>query len=96
MPTYKELVRKRAELEAQIEVARQAEVAKVIEQLQATIAEYGLTASDIWATGPKKQGGGKVVMAAKYLNPQTGQTWSGRGRAPLWIGKNRDRFLIEK
>lgn len=38
MPTYKELVRKRAELEAQIEVARQAEVAKVIEQLQATIA----------------------------------------------------------
>jgi DNA-binding protein H-NS len=35
-------------------------------------------------------------MAAKYLNPQTGQTWSGRGRAPLWIGKNRDRFLIEK
>jgi DNA-binding protein H-NS len=56
VPTYKELVRKRAELEAQIEVARQAEVAKVIEQLQATIAEYGLTASDIWAPRSKVEG----------------------------------------
>ncbi|MBR8256809.1 H-NS histone family protein [Burkholderia ambifaria] len=34
----------------------------------------------------------------KYQNPKTGETWSGRGRAPLWIrdAKNRDRFLIAK
>ncbi|WP_442873318.1 H-NS family nucleoid-associated regulatory protein [Cupriavidus sp. USMAA2-4] len=31
---------------------------------------------------------------AKYRNPKTGQTWSGRGRAPAWIGKQRERFLI--
>ncbi|RBB35975.1 hypothetical protein DPV79_26880 [Burkholderia reimsis] len=32
------------------------------------------------------------------LRPKTGETWSGRGRAPLWIhdAKNRDRFLIAK
>lgn len=95
MPTYKELLRKKAELESQIEAARQAELAKIIAQLQVIVAEYGLTAADIWPMGHKKTGG-KVVMAAKYLNPQTGQTWSGRGRAPAWLGKNRDRYLIEK
>ncbi|WP_042549613.1 H-NS family nucleoid-associated regulatory protein, partial [Ralstonia solanacearum] len=26
--------------------------------------------------------------------PKTGATWTGRGRAPAWIGKNRDKFLI--
>lgn len=95
MPTYKELILKKAELETRIEAARLAELAKVIEQLQLTIAEYGLSAQDIWPKGHKKAGGG-VVMAAMYLNPQTGQTWSGRGRAPAWLGKNRDRYLIER
>ncbi|WP_322048072.1 H-NS family nucleoid-associated regulatory protein, partial [Paraburkholderia sp. J67] len=33
---------------------------------------------------------------AKYQDPKSGATWSGRGRAPDWIkgAKNRDRFLI--
>nr|WP_321968421.1 H-NS histone family protein [Burkholderia cepacia] len=36
--------------------------------------------------------------AAKYRDPKTGATWSGRGRAPAWIkdAKNRDRFLIQE
>ncbi len=34
---------------------------------------------------------------AKYRNPKTGATWSGRGRAPAWMASARDRtkFLIE-
>ncbi|WP_279608803.1 H-NS family nucleoid-associated regulatory protein [Burkholderia anthina] len=33
---------------------------------------------------------------AKYRDPKSGATWSGKGRAPSWIAKsrNRDRFLI--
>ncbi|RAS33151.1 H-NS family nucleoid-associated regulatory protein [Paraburkholderia bryophila] len=33
---------------------------------------------------------------ALYLDPKSGATWSGRGRAPAWIAnaKNRSRFLI--
>lgn len=38
----------------------------------------------------------KRNIAPKYRNPKTGETWSGMGRAPVWIrdAKNRDRFLI--
>ncbi|MPW11069.1 H-NS histone family protein [Paraburkholderia sp. CNPSo 3155] len=33
---------------------------------------------------------------AKYADPKTGATWSGRGRAPAWIAgaKDRSKFLI--
>ena len=35
------------------------------------------------------------AVAAKYLNPETGETWSGRGRAPRWLdGKNREDFAV--
>jgi DNA-binding protein H-NS len=35
-------------------------------------------------------------VAAKYADPKSGATWSGRGRAPAWIkdAKDRTRFLI--
>ena len=38
----------------------------------------------------------KTPLPPKYRNPKTGETWSGRGRAPAWLaGRNKDRFLIE-
>jgi DNA-binding protein H-NS len=47
--------------------------------------------------------GGRVATQAKgklppkYLNPKTGETWSGYARPPAWIKdvKDRTRFLIE-
>ncbi|MGD7248155.1 H-NS family nucleoid-associated regulatory protein, partial [Ralstonia pseudosolanacearum] len=38
--------------------------------------------------------GPKAVPVPKYRDPKTGATWTGRGRAPAWIGKNRDKYLI--
>ena len=34
---------------------------------------------------------------AKYRDPKTGATWSGRGRAPAWMAnaKDRTKFLID-
>lgn len=36
-------------------------------------------------------------QAAKYRDPQSGATWSGRGRAPAWLADAKDRtaFLID-
>nr|WP_291585911.1 H-NS family nucleoid-associated regulatory protein [Comamonas sp. UBA7528] len=32
---------------------------------------------------------------AKYHDPATGATWTGRGKEPVWIrGQDRDAFLI--
>lgn len=42
------------------------------------------------------------TVAPKFKNPDTGETWTGRGRAPRWIveaeqrGQKRDDFLIDK
>lgn len=54
-------------------------------------------------TAGKRKGAAKVPskVAARFQNPPTGETWSGRGRAPAWIrvaeenGKSRDKFLIK-
>jgi DNA-binding protein H-NS len=38
----------------------------------------------------------KSPLPAKYLDPKTGKTWSGRGPAPAWLAnaRNKNRFLV--
>src|ERR1700682_3301000 len=38
----------------------------------------------------------KGKLPAKYMNPKTGETWSGHARPPSWIKnvKDRSKFLI--
>jgi len=44
----------------------------------------------------KRVGKKRGKVAAKYKNPSTGETWTGRGKAPIWIaGKDRTKFLIK-
>jgi DNA-binding protein H-NS len=40
----------------------------------------------------------KGKLPAKYLNPKTGETWSGHARPPAWIKnvKDRSKFLINQ
>ncbi|ALF90955.1 H-NS family nucleoid-associated regulatory protein [Ralstonia solanacearum] len=95
MATYKDLLAQKTKLEEQLEAARQKELATVTEQVRQVVLEYGLTAEDI-GLAPKrgKRASAKTPVAPKYRDPKTGATWSGRGRAPAWLGKNRDKFLI--
>ncbi|MFT4437121.1 H-NS family nucleoid-associated regulatory protein [Caballeronia sp. 15715] len=39
----------------------------------------------------------KSPLPAKYLDPKTGKSWSGRGPAPAWLAnaRNKNRFLVE-
>jgi len=105
MATYKELVAQKAALEVQLSEVRANEVAGVIEKIQGLMAEYELTVDDIaskrrrgrpagGATKVKVGAKEKAPLPAKYMDPKTGATWSGRGRAPAWLGKNRTKFLI--
>jgi len=94
MATYKDLLVQKAKLEEQLEAARLAEVESAVQQVRQIVLEYGLTAEDLGFTAKTKKRKGTVVPP-KYMDPKTGATWSGRGRAPTWIGKNRDRFLIK-
>lgn len=94
MATYKELLAQKAKLEEQLESARVKELEAVIQQVRQVVSEYGLTAEDIGLASKRAGASKKKTVAPKYQDPKTGATWSGRGRAPAWIGKNRDKFLI--
>jgi len=58
------------------------------------MAEYGVTAEDLgFMEAPTSRP--RPPVQPKYRDPATGQTWSGRGRAPAWIaGKDMTQFLI--
>jgi DNA-binding protein H-NS len=99
MSTYQELVAQKAELdkqkadlEKQIADALKAERAGVINQIKGMMAAHGITLADLGTRAgrpPKVAGGssegGTRKVAAKYRNPETGDTWSGRGLKPKWL-----------
>ena len=95
MKSYKELQAEIKALQVQAEKARQAELANVIMEIKAKIQEYGITGADLFPS-EKKPGKAATTVRPKFRNPETGETWTGRGKAPKWIeGKNRAEFLID-
>lgn len=96
MATYKELLKQQEALALQVEEARKREIADAVTQVRQMVSEFGLTERDVFPSGRRSGGtrtGGKV--APKYRDPATGQTWTGRGKAPKWIdGKDRSKYLI--
>lgn len=93
--TYKELLAQRQALEAQIAQARARELSDAITKVRATVAEFGLTEADVFPTSKRASKVKGTAVVAKYRNPETGATWSGRGLAPKWLkDKNRDDFRI--
>jgi DNA-binding protein H-NS len=80
-----DLLAQKAALEKQIVEMQRAERAEAIDRVKALMAEYGLTLADIGsrpAAAPKRA---LSKVAAKYRNPATGDTWSGRGLKPKWL-----------
>ncbi|MBU9192987.1 H-NS histone family protein [Burkholderia gladioli] len=94
---YKALKAQLDALQERTEAARVAELEAVVAQVRELVTEYGITEEQIYGRKRATKGTKRAaVVEAKYQNPKTGETWSGRGRAPSWIrdAKNRDRFLI--
>lgn len=96
--SYKELLQQRESLEQAIQEARAREISQAVQKVRDMMAEYGLTAQDVFPSGrASKSSGAKSVnkVAPKYKDPSSGQTWTGRGKAPKWIeGQDRAKFLI--
>lgn len=97
MSTYKDLLKQREELEKKIQEARQRELTEAVRKVRALIEEHGLTAADVFAPARSARSSGSAgsKVAPKYKNPQTGETWTGRGKAPKWIqDQERSQFEI--
>lgn len=102
MASYKQLTAQLEKLHKEVAAARAKEIAEAIAEIKQKVAEYDLTAEELGfsssGASPRKSGAasGPASSVAKYRNPKTGETWSGRGRSPNWLlGKNRERFLID-
>jgi len=97
MSTYQELIAQRAalekqtaDLEKQIADTLKAERSNVINQIKTLMADHGITAADLGGKvgrPPKAAVAGAQPrkVAAKFRDPSTGETWSGRGLKPKWL-----------
>lgn len=87
--------RERAALEKQIAETKKLEQANAVAQIRSIMNEFGIAPSDLGtarkSTKAKKPG----TVAVKYRGPN-GETWTGRGRQPKWIGENREKYLIKE
>ncbi|MDF0506486.1 H-NS histone family protein [Burkholderia cenocepacia] len=98
MSTYLELKAQADALAQQAEEARLAELDAIITSIREQVAEYDITPEQIFGRRRAVAASPRAPIAPKYRDPKSGATWSGRGKAPQWIAKakNRDRFLIEQ
>lgn len=96
MSTYAEIKAQIAELENKAKEARALELAAAKAQIAEIMQTYGLTINDIGNSATSKVAKTRQPVPAKYRDAATGETWTGRGRAPRWLdGKNKDDFLIK-
>ncbi|WP_334002168.1 H-NS histone family protein [Burkholderia gladioli] len=55
--------------------------------------DFGIDVAELGGRRVPKRLAGQ--QPAKYRDPASGKTWSGRGKAPAWIaGKDRSAFEI--
>lgn len=105
------LEKEMAKIEKQLESLRAKQRKPVIASIVAKMHEYGISPDDLAAAfnsksatraATRKTTAPKRVVPPKYRHPETGATWTGRGKAPRWVsdaeaaGISRDTFLIDK
>ena len=95
---YEELQAKIADLQAQAAKVKEEEKEQAIGMARTMISAYGITAKDLGLDKMVKAKSGPKVgnkVSPKYRDPQSGATWSGRGKTPRWInGADRSQYAI--
>jgi DNA-binding protein H-NS len=101
-----------AEAERQREARRESGKRELVEEFRAKAESFGLSLDELLRSpasagrpsGKARQtrkGAPAASPAIKYRNPDTSETWSGRGRMPKWMaraeqsGRSRDEFLAK-
>ena len=79
-------------LQSQAEEARAKENGEAMKTIRELITLYGFKPREVFP--PNKRGPRKgSTVAIKYRDPESGATWSGRGKAPKWMqGRDKDEF----
>lgn len=85
---------RRDALEKQIAEKLQIEQATALAQIQKLMAQYKIQPDDLRMSARPSSTKKTKKVDAKFRGPN-GETWSGRGREPLWIGSDREKFRIK-
>ena len=98
-----------AELRLKLDQKRTEERTQAIASIEDLLKRHDLTINDLGSGYKKRKPVTKslradkgVPVAPKYKDPATGSTWTGRGRAPVWLatliaaGQSKDDYLISK
>ncbi|CAB3773643.1 hypothetical protein LMG29542_07360 [Paraburkholderia humisilvae] len=111
MPMTLEAIQKKMKaLQAKADAMASKETVKVVARIRDIMDKHGLTVADIEVHfGGKRRGRpreswrvtnsagkSKGKLPPRYLNPKTGETWSGHARPPAWIkdARGRSKYLI--
>ena len=101
MASYQEILNQIETLKHQAEDARKQELSSAIADIKRIMAEFNISPADLGFSGRGAAVKGKrSAVAAKYRDPASGKTWSGRGRRPAWVvaleaeGKSLDSCKI--
>lgn len=91
-------------LRKQLEDIKQGERLQAITQAKEYIELYTLTAAELGFSGKSaakpKSGDKRNTVAAKYKDPDSDKTWTGRGKSPAWLsarlaaGASKQDFAI--
>lgn len=101
MASYQEIINQIQNLQLQAEEARKQEMASAIADIKRIMTQFGISPADLGFGGRASRGKAKgMSVAAKYRDPASGKTWSGRGRRPRWAvaleaeGKDLEAYKV--
>jgi len=84
---YPQLVALKNDVERELKARETEEKAKAKRQILDLAKSYGLSVEEVLG----KIKGERAPVEAKYRNPNdASQTWSGRGRKPIWVQQQLD------
>lgn len=90
MTSLQELMHQREELENKIQSLKNTEKQVAINEIRRLVQLHSLTPYDVFEEV-------SIKVEPRFMNPETGEKWSGRGKTPKWLeGKDRNLYLIRK
>lgn len=85
--SYMDYQKEIAELQKKADDARRAELAGAIAQIKSLMKEFNISIKDLKVKDGKVSRSQGKALPAKYRDPISGDTWTGRGRSPSWAAK---------
>lgn len=101
--SYETLMTQIEKLRKQADMLR---IGEVIDEMKAKIQQYGISPQDLFDEEalsdyqPQKVVHSRKKPDVKFKDPETGATWTGRGKTPKWMqtilskGGNKDDFAV--